>query len=152
MKNRVFLFFFASVVSDSVQPGSSVHGILQANILEWVAVLSSQGCSQPRDWTQVSCIAGGFFIIRATREAPKNREKPKHVCDWLQALFTLGLASENICLSLCDFSPIFCSYSGRYQVWYTVGGHFIIGNSGFQCSFPQSALLSDGRTICRYGM
>ena len=44
-------------------------GILQARILEWVAMPSSRGSSQPRDCTQVSCIAGGLFPIRATREA-----------------------------------------------------------------------------------
>ena len=38
-----------------------VHGILQARILEWVAFPFSRGSSQPRDRTQVSCIAGGFF-------------------------------------------------------------------------------------------
>ena len=38
-----------------------VHGILQARILEWVAVLFSKGSSQPRARTYVSCIAGGFF-------------------------------------------------------------------------------------------
>ena len=42
-------------------PGSSVHGILQARILEWVAMLFSRESSQPRDQTQVSHIAGGFF-------------------------------------------------------------------------------------------
>ena len=42
-------------------PGSSVHGILQTRILEWVAIPFSRGSSQPRDWTQVSCIAGRFF-------------------------------------------------------------------------------------------
>ena len=50
---------------DCSPPGSSVHGILQARILEWVAMASSRGCSQPRDQTQVSRIAGGFFIIWA---------------------------------------------------------------------------------------
>ena len=54
---------------DRSPPVSSVHGILQARILEWVAMPSSRGFSQPRDWTQVSCIAGGFFTIWATREA-----------------------------------------------------------------------------------
>ena len=45
-------------------------GILQARILEWVAAMPSfMGSSQPRDWTQVSCIDGGFFTIWATREA-----------------------------------------------------------------------------------
>ena len=46
---------------DCSLPGSSVHGILQARIVEWVAMPSSQGCSQPRDRTQVSCIASRFF-------------------------------------------------------------------------------------------
>ena len=41
--------------------GSSVHGILPARILEWVATSFSRGSSQPRDWTQVSYLAGGFF-------------------------------------------------------------------------------------------
>ena len=45
-----------------------VHGILQARILEWVA-FPLQGSSQPRDQTQVSHIAGGFFTTSATREA-----------------------------------------------------------------------------------
>ena len=43
--------------------GSSVHGILQARILEWVAIPFSRGSSWPRDWTWVSCIAGRFFAI-----------------------------------------------------------------------------------------
>ena len=42
-------------------PSSSVHGILQARILEWVAISSSRGSSRPRDGTCISCIAGGFF-------------------------------------------------------------------------------------------
>ena len=50
-------------------PGSSVHGIFQARILEWVAISSSRGSSRPRDWTWVSFIAGRFFTIWATREA-----------------------------------------------------------------------------------
>ena len=51
--------------------GSSVHGIFQARVLEWIAISFSRGSSQPRDQTQVSCIAGGCFTIRATREAPE---------------------------------------------------------------------------------
>ena len=43
--------------------GSSVHGILQTRILEWVAILFSRGSSQPRDQTQGSCIAGRFFTV-----------------------------------------------------------------------------------------
>ena len=47
----------------------TVHGILQARILEWVAVPFSRGYPQPRDQTQVSYIAGRFFTILATKEA-----------------------------------------------------------------------------------
>ena len=46
---------------DCRPPGSSVHGILQARILEWVAGLSSRGSSPPKDWTWVSCV---FCIAR----------------------------------------------------------------------------------------
>ena len=45
------------------------HGILQARILEWVAFPFSRGSSQPKDWTQVSGIAGRFFTSWTTREA-----------------------------------------------------------------------------------
>ena len=51
---------------DCSPPGSSVHGILQARVMEWVAISFSRGSS----WTQVSCIAGRFFTNWATREAP----------------------------------------------------------------------------------
>ena len=47
----------------------TLRGILQARILEWVAFPFSRGSSQPRSWTQVSHIAGGFFTSWATREA-----------------------------------------------------------------------------------
>ena len=46
---------------DCSLPGSSVHGTLQARILEWVAIPLSRGSSRPRDRTWVSCFAGGFF-------------------------------------------------------------------------------------------
>ena len=54
-----------------------VRGIFQARILEWVVIPFSRGSSQPRDGTQVSHIAGGFFTSLATREAP---EKPIQHC------------------------------------------------------------------------
>ena len=50
-------------------PGSSVHGISQAKILEWVAMPSSRGPFRPRDQTQVSCIAGRVFTIWDNKEA-----------------------------------------------------------------------------------
>ena len=51
--------------------GSSVHGILQARTLEWVAIPLSRS-SWPRNQTEVSCIAGRLFIIQATRKAPSK--------------------------------------------------------------------------------
>ena len=61
-----------SIVSDSWGPHGlyiTVHGILQARIVEWVAFPFSRESSQPRDQTQVSRITGGFFTSWATREA-----------------------------------------------------------------------------------
>ena len=54
---------------DCSLPGSSAHGVLQARILDWVAIPFSRGSSLPREQTQVSRIAGGFFADWATREA-----------------------------------------------------------------------------------
>ena len=53
---------------DNSPPGSSVHGILKARILEWVATPSSMGSSRPRGWIWVSCFAGRFPTIWASRE------------------------------------------------------------------------------------
>ena len=54
--------------TDHSPPGSSVHGFLQARILEWVPIPFSRESSQPRDQTWVSCIGGRCFTIWATRE------------------------------------------------------------------------------------
>ena len=53
---------------DCSLPGSSVHGILQARTLEWVAISFSRGSSQSRDWTQLSRIVSRCFTVWATRE------------------------------------------------------------------------------------
>ena len=50
-------------------PGSSIHGIFQARVLEWVAISFSRGSSQPRDRTQVSHIAGRCFNLCTTRSS-----------------------------------------------------------------------------------
>ena len=54
---------------DCNPPGSSVHGIFQARILEWIAVLSSRGSSLPRNWTHISCIGRQILYHWATWEA-----------------------------------------------------------------------------------
>ena len=60
---------------DCSPPGSSVHGIFPARILECIAISSSRGSSLPRDWTHdscVSCTVDGFFTHLAIREAPQK--------------------------------------------------------------------------------
>ena len=52
---------------DCNSPGFSVHGILQARILEWIAISFSRGSSRPRDGNWISCIAGRYFIIWAIK-------------------------------------------------------------------------------------
>ena len=54
---------------DCSPPGFSVHGILQAKILEWVAIIFSRESSRPRDRTLVSCISGRFCTTWTIREA-----------------------------------------------------------------------------------
>ena len=56
---------------DCSLPGSSIHGIFQARMLEWVAIAFSRRSSRPRDWNRVSRILGRRFTIWATREVPK---------------------------------------------------------------------------------
>ena len=66
VKVRVLVTQFCLTLCDPMTYGllgSSVLGILQARILEWVAIFSSRGSSQPRGQTQISCIAGRFFTI-----------------------------------------------------------------------------------------
>ena len=67
---------------DCSPPGSSVHGILQARILEWVAIPFSRGSSWPRDRTWVSRIAGRFFTIWATREAQEGGTDSSWIWPW----------------------------------------------------------------------
>ena len=73
---------------DCSLPGSSVHGISQARILEGVSICFSRGSSWPRDQIRVACNAGRVFTDWVTREAP----------------FLLAAAAESLqsCLTLCD--------------------------------------------------
>ena len=78
MKVKVLITQLCPILFDPMDcspPGSSMHGILQARILEWVATPFSRGSSWPRDQTQVSCIAGRCFTIWATREAQLKKGK-----------------------------------------------------------------------------
>ena len=72
---------------DCSLPGSSVYGILQTRILEWVSISSSRGSSQLRDQTRLSCIAGRFFSVWATKAAFTHIQTPV----LFQILFPCGL-------------------------------------------------------------
>ena len=64
---------------DCSPPGSSVHGISQARILEWVAISFSRGSSRPRDWTWVPALAGGLPLSHAA--AAKSLQSCPTLCD-----------------------------------------------------------------------
>ena len=63
---------------DCSLPGSSVRGIFQARVVEWVAISFSKESSQPRDWTRISHIAGRCFNLWATREVQSWYKEPTH--------------------------------------------------------------------------
>ena len=61
-------------------PDCSVHGVIQARMLQWVAIPFSRGSSWPGGGTQVSRVAGRFFTIWATREAHSIKQLNKKIC------------------------------------------------------------------------
>ena len=77
---------------DCNPPGSSVHGILQARILEWVAISFSRGSSRPGDQTQVSCTAGRRVKLWATRDLLGSIPSPSIVQkSWYSAVVTSSI-------------------------------------------------------------
>ena len=90
---------------DYSSPGSSVHGIFLARILEWVAISSSRGSSQPRDRTQVSCLSGRFFTIEPPGKLPslsKNWDLEILAITFFFFLFVV----DTCCLWLWTFLPM----------------------------------------------
>ena len=75
---------------DCSLPGSSVHGILQARILEWFVISFSKGSSQSRNWTWVSCITGRFFTNWAMRILTEHFLQGWTTADKLPLIFSLG--------------------------------------------------------------
>ena len=93
----------SSMTPWTVAPGSSVHGILQSRILQWVAISFSRGSSLPRDQAWVSYIAGRFFTIWAIREVQLQGA---------QVQFLAGeLRSHRLCVTAKRF--FFNEVSGR---------------------------------------
>ena len=110
--------------------GSNVHRILQARILEWVAIPFSRRSSRPRDQTQASCIAGRFFMVWVTREAGKvkviqacltlcNRHCTVHeilqarIPEWVAFPFSRASSQPR------DQTQVFCTAGGFFTSWVT---------------------------------
>ena len=117
---KVLVFQSCLILCDPMDwslPGSFIHGILQARILEWVPISSSKGYSWPSNQTWVSCIAGRFFTPWVTREAHQlsqgmgNQKKYPELgiwgCFWKIQLFSSVAQSF---LTLCD--PMNCRTRG----------------------------------------
>ena len=109
---------------DCRQPGFSVHGIVHASVLEWVVMPCSRGSSQPRDWTQVSCIADRFFTTEPSGKLGfLARPWQKGIALKVDPYFSWTLhatmrPSFQSCLTLCDpmdCSPPGCSVHGILQ-------------------------------------
>ena len=92
-----------------------VHGILQARMLEWVAIPFSRGSSQPRGQTQVSHIASGFFTSWTTRENPPFLA-PDFLSFYLAMSVTCASFHQNILLRhLGMFLDSFLSFISQIQ-------------------------------------
>ena len=101
---------------DCSLPGSSVHGILQARILEWVIMPFNRRFSWPREWTWVSCIIGGFSTVWGTREALLAVEMPDIFISWyryLQIPFMLITALKSWKLFIICWILLHCAVLSR---------------------------------------
>ena len=120
-------------VAESYDPmNHTVHGILQARKLEWVAVPFSRGSSQLRDQTGVFCIAGGFFTNWATREAPVGRSL---VAD-LQLTQITSIQSDSL---VRNKSHGYCNCEEGWELW---------SSSLLRQSLPHYSTLEFGVYLC----
>ena len=129
---------------DCSLPGSSIHGIFQARVLEWVAVSFSRESSRPRDWTWVSCIVGRRFTVRARKGhytlllglKQKSLQGSLFIsllCLWADplppeppgkpsiGLFKRGAPVSSLAIS---FSRGYCQARDQIQVFHIAGGFF----------------------------
>ena len=111
---------------DGSPSGSSVHGILQARILEWAAIPFSRGSSRPRDRTQIFCIACRFFTVWATGDAPfthgsaymsilTSRFSSTPHPPWSNTNFYKRTAHIILLLSSCYVTPTQCFHTQSTQ-------------------------------------
>ena len=131
---------------DCSLPGSSIHGIHQGRILEWVAISFSRGSSRPRYQTCVSCTAGRHFTLWATREGVvskkgykwiylQNRNRVTDVENKLMVQFSSVVQS---CPTLCD--PMNRSMPGvHHQLLESTQTHVHRVSDAIQPSHPLSS-------------
>ena len=127
---------------DCSLPGSSVRGILQARVLEWVAVSFSRRSSQPRDRTRVSRIAGRRLMVLAGNFALEGFDFKRWV-HWLgspqkeQEALQFSSVQSLSCVRLCD--PMGCSKPGfpvHHQFPELAQTHVCCVGNGIQPSHP----------------
>ena len=123
---------------DFSPPGSSVHGILQARILEWIVIPFSRGSSWPRDRTQVSCITDGFYQL-SYQGRSKNTEVVS--LSLLQRIFLIQESNQG--LLHCRWIIYQLSYQGspQHPYIYVKNRQHYLDNQGREC-FAQNFNLS----------
>ena len=107
---------------DCSLPGSSIHGIFQATVLEWVAISFSRGSSQTRDRTLVSCIAGRHFTVWATREALCSNSCPLSQWCCLTVLFSAALIL--LLPSIFPSIRVFSNESPQVYIFRIIGKYY----------------------------
>ena len=156
---------------DCSPPGSSVHGIFQARVLEWGDIFFSRRSSRPRDWTLVSCTVGRRFTVWATRAPLKDYDLQKrekwmkkqrqkwqglilarlhgHVITPREQFGSLRKCGGKFCVLLTGLRV----FQGREHI---VGAHFVLNEQGVAgwhlfADLPFSALSpapkADGRAL-----
>ena len=116
---------------DCSLPGSSVHGIFQARVLEWVAIAFSRGSSSPRDWTRVSGIVGRRFTIWATRDWANSTVSKANVISSSQSLVPLEPA-----VSISKESRWIPQFKQKEQTYLSPAFLFYSGLQGIAWSAP----------------
>ena len=120
---------------DCRAPGSSVHGILQARILEWVAMAFSRESSWPRDWTHIS---EGKYIIKILWKNLTNLNKIVHFL-WLHWTQFSSVQSQS-CPTLCDPTDgIMPDFPAHYQLPELTQTHVLRVGAAIQSSHPLSS-------------
>ena len=167
-KVKVLVSQLCPTLCDSIDcstPGSSVHGILQERILEWITISFSRGSSQLRDQTWDFCIAGGFFTICATREVPKSwcmllisilnallfilSKSMKYICIWWEGMLFLSQPHSMHSWDFYFFLTSFHMHRHNYSLYIIHPVSRLLPIS-VSCAFNSDFLKPEESRICPY--